>query len=511
MSENPNIYIENEPKKPNIWVRVAVITGMVVILFFIAVAIVKYVPKFISAISPANVSLTSLFSSKDKMSASVDPTQVASGNKFTISWKNNSGDTDGSTIWSFKCVTGITIEYNSINGMRPVVCDTLFPLSDSVNNYSFVAKNSTDAPIVVPMAVSFWDKDLKAMKFSGSTSLTVVPQGFTATPGTSYEPSLNAPVTDQTKTSTSTEAKTNTSNASTKTYTTGGPSYAYPTYTYTGPSDLAISLVSVGRITSNGSFEQTTSLYSGDRVSVKFNVSNVGSGRSGSWVLRTVLPTTIASERLFTSSVEPALNPGDSYQLTIAFDAYDPNLNVIQILVDTVETNQSNNSLVINVSLNGNYNNNNCYYNNGVYTCNNNNNCYYNNGYYNCNNNSGNRDLSVTITDVGTMDRNTGQFYNSGSVNRYDKAAFRFTVQNIGGTDTGIWTFNASLPSSTNSSYYSTSQNSLAPGQSATFTLGFENPYTGSNTVSVNIDPNNNISESNENNNYTSRSIYVNN
>src|SRR3989344_1016218 len=87
----------------------------------------------------------------------------------------------------------------------------------------------------------------------------------------------------------------------------------------------------------------------------------------------------------------------------------------------------------------------------------------------------------------------------------------RFTIQNIGGTDTGIWTFNASLPSSTNSSYYSTSQNSLAPGQSATFTLGFENPYTGSNTVSVNIDPNNNISESNENNNYTSRSIYVNN
>jgi len=277
-------------------------------------------------------------------------------------------------------------------------------------------------------------------------------------------------------------------------------------------------------------------------------VQNVGTGASGSWYLNAVLPTSISNERVYNSQAQPSINPGQSYQMTLAFDSYDPSTSSIQItLQGGNDTNRNNNILVIPLTSNGNSannngcyyqngyqycngnNNNGCYYSNGSYICNNNNNnnCYYLNGSYVCNNNNNNgcyysngsyicntgnnsaSDLSVTITNVGTLDKNTGQFYYTNSISRTDRAAVQFEVKNTGGTSSGSWSFTANLPSSSNSSYSSGTQNSLAAGQTMSFTVGFDGPNGGSQNVSVQLYPSG--SDSNSGNNYASRSIYVNN
>ena len=400
--------MSNGDNKPNIFVRIAVIAGMLLILFFIAAAIVKYVPRIISAMSPANVSLTSLF---------------------------NPDANNGSAT--------------STEASTPATATSSAPV-----------QSQTSAP----------------------------------------KPTANQPQTG------------------------GGYVYTYPTYT--GPADLAISLVKVGQVASNGSFIQTNSIQPGSRVQAQFNINNVGSGRSGSWNLNAVLPTSIIGERVYNSQAQPTLNPGDSYQMTLAFDSYDPSQQAIQIsIVGGNDANQGNNILVIPVTSSGNYggNTSGCYWSNGYQYCNNN---YYNNAgqsicygtnnipYY-CNNNynynNSGSDLSVTITNVGTMDRNTGQFYytNSSSFSRYDKVAVQFEVRNLGGASSGNWTFTGNLPSSSQSSYSSNTQNSLAPGQTMSFTLGFDNPNVGSQSFSIQLYPQG--TDSNSGNNYASRSIYINN
>jgi len=77
----------------------------------------------------------------------------------------------------------------------------------------------------------------------------------------------------------------------------------------------------------------------------------------------------------------------------------------------------------------------------------------------------------------------------------------QFTVSNIGGQSTGNWLFNYSAP--TNNAQVATSplQISLAPGQAIRYTLNYFVRDGGAQTVSIALDPSNQIGESNENNN----------
>jgi hypothetical protein len=491
MSHEENIYVDHnhgdepETKSSNLFVRIVVIIGIILILLFIALTIVKYVPKLLGA---ANVSFSSLFSPKDKLSVSVTDTKVKTGDNLVVNWKNNTTDTDGSYMWSFKCVSGVEVLYNSISGLRPVICDTLFPLPSDRNSYSFLVKNANKVPTEVPMSVTFWDKELSAQKFAGSTSITVLPEGYVD--ANSYAPNYANPSTTNTATTTN-------SNSGTKTTTsTSGSTYTGNTNTSgsygntnTGIADLRVSLYKIGRTTSDGGFQETTSFAENDRVTVRFNVSNIGTARSGTWSLTANLPTKTVNDKVFNSGAQPALNPGDSFELTISFDTFDPNGKFVQITMSAYDTNQSNNSLSIPVSFNGNYNG---------------------GSGSNYNSTGSKPDLVVRIIDVGVLGNNN-QFYYDNSLNDNDTIAVRFEVQNIGGSYTGNWRFEADLPTMDNDTFRSNTQNSLAPGEIRQFTIGFDNPDTGSNNVTVNVDSDHNVSENSESNNDDSERIYINN
>jgi subtilase family serine protease len=105
---------------------------------------------------------------------------------------------------------------------------------------------------------------------------------------------------------------------------------------------------------------------------------------------------------------------------------------------------------------------------------------------------------------------NTDTFISSATVPSGYNAAVKFTVRNAGTNVSGNWVFNANLPTNSSYTYNSNSQQSLRPGERIDFTLGFDRAQNGVRTITVTVDPNNQISESSEGNNSAAHVISVN-
>ncbi|MFM2330932.1 MAG: hypothetical protein RLZZ26_439 [Candidatus Parcubacteria bacterium] len=121
----------------------------------------------------------------------------------------------------------------------------------------------------------------------------------------------------------------------------------------------------------------------------------------------------------------------------------------------------------------------------------------------------GDPDLAVAVVSTGYLTQaSTDSFVASTTVPLGDRAAVHFTVTNIGTNWSGTWTFSASIPTRPAYTFHSPVQQSLAPGDSVDYTLGFDQAVTGPNQViTITIDP---IGiDSNANNNTTSAGMTV--
>lgn len=111
------------------------------------------------------------------------------------------------------------------------------------------------------------------------------------------------------------------------------------------------------------------------------------------------------------------------------------------------------------------------------------------------------QDLAVTILGVGIIEN--GQFLKTGSLVVGKRGAVHFQVQNVGGTTSSNWTFNAVLPSFPLHIFHSPSQQQLAPGDRIEFTLGFDqiNANLAEGVITINADPTGSLKEASEANN----------
>lgn len=127
----------------------------------------------------------------------------------------------------------------------------------------------------------------------------------------------------------------------------------------------------------------------------------------------------------------------------------------------------------------------------------------------------GQPDLTVTIDQMGYVtsgDQNFDTtFVGSNTVPSGQRAAVKFTIRNAGTNISGNWFFRANLPSTASqiSTYNSSSQNSLRPGEAISYTLAFDQPIKGAQTMTITVDPNNQVAESNEGNNSSARVITI--
>lgn len=124
---------------------------------------------------------------------------------------------------------------------------------------------------------------------------------------------------------------------------------------------------------------------------------------------------------------------------------------------------------------------------------------------------SGLPDLVVSISSVGYLASTTADsFVSASTMNSNNRPAVKFTIRNIGTNASGSWRFSASIPTLSSYIYQSPPQQSLNPGDSIDYTLGFDQPIAGVNKIiSVTVNFDRAINETNVTNNSASASITI--
>jgi hypothetical protein len=125
---------------------------------------------------------------------------------------------------------------------------------------------------------------------------------------------------------------------------------------------------------------------------------------------------------------------------------------------------------------------------------------------------SGLPDLVVNINATGYLATSSASsFVAASTVPAGVRPAVSFTIKNIGTNATGgAWRFSASVPTQTAYVYQSQPQQSLNPGDSIDYVIGFDEANTGTNeTVSVTANFDHAIAESNTNNNSASAEMTI--
>ncbi len=119
-------------------------------------------------------------------------------------------------------------------------------------------------------------------------------------------------------------------------------------------------------------------------------------------------------------------------------------------------------------------------------------------------------DLATTITATGYLATSSAtSFIATSTIPKGARPAVRFTIKNIGTNATGAWNFSAKIPTATNYLYFSPTQQSLNPGDSVDYTLGFDQALPGNQTITITANASNAVKESDQSNDTATATVTI--
>lgn len=118
-------------------------------------------------------------------------------------------------------------------------------------------------------------------------------------------------------------------------------------------------------------------------------------------------------------------------------------------------------------------------------------------------------DFTVTIHSVGYLASTTADSFIATTTISGTRPAVSFTIKNVGTNVTGPWRWSIRIPTQMAYLYESTPQQSLAPGDSIDYTLGFDQANHGTQTISVTANFDKTVKESNQENNTASAIVTI--
>mgnify|MGYP003450144400 CR=1 FL=1 len=444
--------------------RVIVIGAILLILVFLSIGIVKIVPKALSSLASATVSIGSIFDGGENATSTnngTNGTVIPNGNGFIVvssSTQNGTGTTTGNSPWTA----------GGTNGKATTsLLDLITPKFGT-----YPTNNYVPTPAGQPTNKEILEAEKKAISEKNGGAYT----NTSSTGNTQYA-----------------------SNASRACVAGEQP-------------DLAVSILSRGIISkTTGQYIETNNFTTSDTVSIKFKVENRGLCNTGSWNFKAEMPSNNATDQLRTVSNAGVIPAGRAVTGQANFDSPRAgSSNVVFTVIDNSgrDGNTSNNTatsalVVTNNGTSGNGNNGG---NGGVITT-----------------GDGRADLSVRILQTGILSYNnqfvpastvngtTGAF--GGNFRTNDRVAVQFEITNQGRSASGMWNFRAEL---TGNGYPAKSYNnpqyeaSIPAGGRAVYTIAFDNIQIGSNTITIFLDSQNQVNEFNEGNNIGSVGFNVN-
>jgi len=316
-----------EEKKESFWVRFIVIIGVIVVLFFISMAVVKIVPKIFSSIG-------NLFGG-NSIEITLNTNKVKSGESFLLNWKNKTADNVGVYTVNFTCTENVKVEYETNDGKRPVICNTLFPLPENTTSFPFTVTSENTKDTTLNFVMALWDTTTNKEKLTGKSKITVLGTATKTTVATTTGTSTRNTGATSTSSSVRTNSNSN-SNAGTRNTSTK---------TYSGSPDLTVKIVEVGWVDVYDNYQTGTRVPEGQRVMVKLDIRNLGTAPTGTWSLSATLPSKLQYQKFFSSGAKPSVAPGASFILNLAFDDFDPYSPTLIInLTSGADANSANNT-----------------------------------------------------------------------------------------------------------------------------------------------------------------------
>ena len=482
----------NKVEKWNPILKGALVAGMLVLAIFTFVGLTKILPKVIDSIGGAfsNIS-NSIFSPKESITISLSNNSVKSGETIDVSFEHKNKVVTGIYEFKFDCsnkdLSMILIDGSSQINMTCTATSTL-----NSNPFKIIPQLRDENSFAdTNIYVTFYDIDKGTREAMGKVLLTVQ-NGNTKnivnqenTSSTTNNTNINKDTNLVTKQITTPTIKKQTVNQYTNNiYAVGKP-------------DLRITAKDTGTIVNN-IFVPKTVFGINETSAVRFDITNSGNTPTGAWQFTAVLPT--YPSQVFPSGIQPSLKPGETIEYTLSMRnlAVTGN-NIVTVTVDTSqsvsEVSEINNTLVMTLVNSG------TGYSTGLVLP-----PIYNNYY-----NSSNSDLMLRVISRGYIDRNNGRYYVANTVSEKDRVAIRIEIENIGSGETGPFIFTADLSGNSNDLYTSPVQNTFYPKEKRQYTIDFNSEATdiGKNTITIKLDTNNNVNETNESNNILSEDITV--
>ena len=402
------------------------------IIFIIAIAsygIVKLVPKAVSSLSSIGVSLSSVFKPAEKITVTSSPVAIQSGQPFTLSWTHVSkSDTNGTYSLAYACANSITVKIQN----QTIPCEKSYLLGKDTS-VTLTAISSKFTTTELPLS----------LLFSKANETTIAVKG-----------DVVLPITNNAIKNTEGQATTTTSQA---------PTFVKNT---SGPADLVVNLIATGVLNNSNQFITGRTAQVGEKVGIRFEIVNRGSKNTGTWNWGATLPVP-PPQNIYSGWNQVSLAPGDGIEFTLGYQRTNPEQNQIIIVVDpskvVIQNNRENDAQVVRIPAVGG--------NSGQVI----------QSYPSYPTYGNNPDLSVQVLAFGTLDSSGTTLTPQTQVYAGQRVGVRFEVTNIGTVNTIPWNFRATISGVVSSSYVSSLEPALAPGQHTTFIVGFDIPNNYSN------------------------------
>jgi hypothetical protein len=433
----------------DIIMRILFVLGIIIILVMLAIGIVKIVPKIFSGLASAGNSLSGI-TNKEEIIISTNTDELTSDEPFVLSWEheNKKEKSVGLYSVSHNCVNDVSVEIIGSSDSKTLLCNTPFTIGpDPVSIQLNPMLNKENTLRDVDFSIKYIESNTTVAKASGKKTLTLRNfEGADTLAGSKTDyQDINGSGTVEITTTDFRDEED-----------TSTVNYLPTTPVSTSPADLSVSNISL------------------NNNIMTFIVSNIGGRDSGIWSFNYTLPTNPVVTR--NSGLNISLRPGERLQLSINLNGISTNGGNAIINVNSdraaVESTYSNNIASIYIDrING-----------GSST----------------GNSNGAADLAIT-----------DMYVNDDRVDIDDEVVLYFTVENLGGEDTGRWEYEIDLPI-VGDNLYSSRETSLRPGQSRTFRIEFDGLREGNNQdIDLELDPDDDIDEENERNNRESIEIDV--
>jgi len=330
----------------NLLLKILFVIGIIAVLVLFAVGIVRIVPKIVASLGSDNPDVTastsSILAGNDDLAVSttlsdflitMESTQVNSEEAFTVSWQSpeNLKDREGIFAFTYGCVDNFKLEIIGENGARrTLICNTPFTLG--VDPVEITIKPILDDEVAtsdITLAVMFYEPNVSLPIQTAKKTVTVTnalsPSDLAASVLTSDLTDLNSEIGEEPESLPPTEV-TEEENVIPTIPETSLPPAVIPST----PADLAIN----------------NPIVSGNRVT--FSVVNNGGSPTGPFTFNYTLP----GDPTEISPLQPSLNPGEGLGFTITITQTIPG-GVLSIRVNednqVVETNKVNNVVAVNL------------------------------------------------------------------------------------------------------------------------------------------------------------------